>query len=56
MTEAGIGSSEEPALGDIHPDPTQRVVVDTHRMAWESSPSGSVWRKPLYRQGGDSGR
>ena len=42
-------------LADINPDPDQRAVVDTHAMDWESSPSGTVWRKPLYRTGGESG-
>mgnify|MGYP006272762067 FL=1 len=42
-------------LTDINPDPEQRVVVDTHAMEWESSPSGTVWRKPLYRRGGEFG-
>jgi len=43
------------SLADINADLTQRVVVDTREMAWESSPSGTVWRKPLYRLGGEFG-
>ena len=42
-------------LADVNADLNQRVVVDTQRMTWESSPSGSVSRKPLYRRGGESG-
>lgn len=44
-----------PELPDIHADLAQRVVVDTRQMDWEPSPSGTVWRKPLYRQGGEFG-
>jgi len=43
------------ALADVNADLTRRVVVDTRQMAWEPSPSGTVWRKPLYRQGGEFG-
>jgi len=32
-----------------------RAVVDTNRMPWEPSPSGTVWHKPLYRQDGELG-
>jgi anti-sigma factor ChrR (cupin superfamily) len=42
-------------LTDVNPDLTQRVVIETAGMRWESSPSGTVWRKPLYRRGGESG-
>jgi anti-sigma factor ChrR (cupin superfamily) len=42
-------------LADINPDLTCRVLADTPRMGWEPSPSGTVWRKPLYRQGGEGG-
>ena len=42
-------------LPDINADLTERVVVDTLAMTWEPSPSGTVWRKPLYRQGGEFG-
>jgi anti-sigma factor ChrR (cupin superfamily) len=42
-------------LTDINANLSQRVVVDTRHMAWEPSPSGTVWRKPLYRQGGEFG-
>jgi anti-sigma factor ChrR (cupin superfamily) len=31
------------------------VVLDTNRILWKSSPSGTVWRKPLYRRGGEFG-
>ena len=43
------------ALAGVNADLTQRVVVDTGPMTWEPSPSGTVWRKPLYRQGGEFG-
>ena len=42
-------------LADVNADLTRRVVVDTQQMEWEPSPSGTVWRKPLYRQGGELG-
>ena len=40
---------------DIHADLSQHIVVDTRSMEWEASPSGTVWRKPLYREGGEFG-
>ena len=40
-------------LPDINAGLTARVVINTNEMIWESSPSGSVWRKPLYREGGE---
>ncbi len=42
-------------LENINADLTQQVVVDTLSMNWEPSPSGTVWRKPLYREGGEFG-
>jgi quercetin dioxygenase-like cupin family protein len=42
-------------LADVNADLSRRVVVDTRQMAWEPSPSGSVWRKPIYRRGGEFG-
>ncbi|MFK8027866.1 MAG: cupin domain-containing protein [Gammaproteobacteria bacterium] len=42
-------------LDDINADLSQHIVVDTKQMQWESSPSGTVWRKPLYRVGGEFG-
>jgi anti-sigma factor ChrR (cupin superfamily) len=42
-------------LQDVNADLARRVVIDTHRMDWEPSPSGTVWRKPLYRLGGEHG-
>jgi quercetin dioxygenase-like cupin family protein len=30
-------------------------VIDAQRMTWEPGPSGTVWRKPLYRRGGELG-
>jgi len=58
MIESGKvspGGSATEALADVNADPSLRVVVDTRGMAWEPSPSGSVWRKPLYRRGGELG-
>lgn len=46
---------EDDKLPDLHADLGQRVVVDTTTLNWEPSPSGTVWRKPLYRQGGEYG-
>ena len=42
-------------LPDINADLDQRARVDTTTLDWEASPSGTVWRKPLYRQGGEYG-
>ena len=42
-------------LNDINADVSQHVVIDTQQMEWEASPSGTVWRKPLFRQGGEFG-
>ena len=43
------------SLPDINADLSQRIVLDTNAMEWETSPSGTVWRKPLYREGGEFG-
>lgn len=43
------------ALPDINADPSVRADMDTATQGWEGSPSASVWRKPLYRQGGEFG-
>lgn len=40
---------------DINADLSEHVVVDTANMQWQASPSGTVWRKPLYREGGEFG-
>lgn len=48
-------SPTDDALPDRHPDLRQRVRVDTTTLAWDASPSGTVWRKPLYRVGGERG-
>lgn len=42
-------------LPDLNADLDQRTMMDTHMQQWEPSPSGTVWRKPLYRQGGEYG-
>ena len=42
-------------LTDINADLSQPVVMDTANMEWQASPSGTVWRKPLYREGGEFG-
>jgi hypothetical protein len=57
-TETGLTDMTETTpdpLADVNADLSQRVVIDTRHMAWEPSPSGTVWRKPLYRQGGEFG-
>ena len=45
----------EAALLDRHADLRQRARVDTTLLPWEASPSGTVWRQPLYRVGGEHG-
>ena len=45
----------EAALPDRHADLHRRARVDTTALAWEASPSGTVWRQPLYRVGGEHG-
>lgn len=40
---------------DINTDFSQHTVVKTQDLPWETSPSGTVWRKPLFRQGGEFG-
>lgn len=45
--------SEE--LPDLNADPGRRAVVDTRGQAWQPSPSGTVWRKALYRESGEFG-
>ena len=45
----------EAALPDRHADLHRRVRVDTTLLPWEASPSGTVWRQPLYRVGGEHG-
>jgi anti-sigma factor ChrR (cupin superfamily) len=49
------GEASSAVLADVNADLSLRVVAETRQMAWEPSPSGSVWRKPLYRQGGEHG-
>ena len=60
MNEIEKRRLDEPAptpapLADVNADLTRRVVVNTQRMTWEPSPSGTVSRKPLYRHGGEIG-
>ncbi len=55
MIESGTGHPQMGPLADVNADLSQRVVVDTEAMTWEPSPSGTVWRKPLYRTGGELG-
>jgi anti-sigma factor ChrR (cupin superfamily) len=43
------------SLPDINADLNRLSVVTTASMSWEPSPSDTVWRKPLYRQGGEFG-
>lgn len=59
MTDPEIPQPETPqtpaGLADVNTDLTRRQVVETAGMPWEPSPSGTVWRKPLYRKGGEFG-
>lgn len=60
LIDTGTPTSETPCpkpagLADVNADLTQRLVIKTGAMPWEPSPSGTVWRKPLYRQGGEFG-
>ncbi|HRD65581.1 MAG TPA: cupin domain-containing protein [Candidatus Competibacter sp.] len=48
-------SPTDSALPDCHPDLCRRAAVDTAALDWDASPSGTVWRKPLYRVGGEHG-
>lgn len=50
-----MNAAEHDDLPDLHAALDRRVVVDTNVLEWEPSPSGTVWRKPLYRQGGEYG-
>ena len=47
--------SSDKTLPDCHADRRQRARVDATHQDWEASPSGTVWRKPLYRVGGEHG-
>ena len=42
-------------LPDLNADFTRRAKLATAEQDWQPSPSGTVWRKPLYRQGGEFG-
>ena len=44
-------SAADPST-NLNGDMSVRVAVDTAAMAWQSSPSGTVWRKRLHRVGG----
>jgi len=51
---ASKSSSPTPGvLMDVNADLTRRVVVDIAQIPWVPSSSGTVWRKPLFRQGGE---
>ena len=42
---------------ELNADMSRRVVIDTHAMDWQESPSPTVWRKRLHLDGaGESGR
>ncbi|HYW02776.1 MAG TPA: cupin domain-containing protein [Gammaproteobacteria bacterium] len=43
-------------MQDVNTDITQPARVDSRAREWIASPSPGVWRKPLYRTGGESGR
>jgi hypothetical protein len=40
---------------DVNADLQRLALVRTAELDWQSSPSGTVWRKPLYRSGGEYG-
>jgi anti-sigma factor ChrR (cupin superfamily) len=40
---------------DINTDLGSVAIVDTGHAEWQPSPSGTVWRKPLFRRGGEHG-
>lgn len=42
-------------LPDINAELNFRAVVASAEADWEASPSATVWRKPLFRQGGEYG-
>lgn len=44
-----------PYPDDVNADLSSPAVVCSARMDWQPSPSGTVWRKPLYREGGEYG-
>ena len=43
-------------IEQLNMDHSQRVVINTKEMEWESSPSGGVLRKKLEREAAESGR
>ncbi|MEW6612429.1 MAG: cupin domain-containing protein [Pseudomonadota bacterium] len=43
-------------MEDLHANLLERVVLDTHALPWEPSPSPGVQRRRLDRLGGESGR
>jgi quercetin dioxygenase-like cupin family protein len=43
-------------LADINSDLWVRAVVESDPIDWVASPATGVWRKPLDRAGGESGR
>ncbi len=55
MSETMSDLRVDGALPDVNAEPCRPVAVDTASMPWEGSPSATVWRKPLYREGGESG-
>ena len=42
-------------MNNLNMDFTQSVVIDTKTVDWQSSPSAGVYRKPLAREGRESG-
>jgi anti-sigma factor ChrR (cupin superfamily) len=55
MIDAPAPATPTATLTDVRADLSRRELVDTNAMSWEASPSGTVWRKPLYREGGEFG-
>jgi quercetin dioxygenase-like cupin family protein len=48
-------STEATDTADLNADPLRIAHCDTQDMPWRASPSGTVWRKPLFRRGGEYG-
>lgn len=40
---------------DVNANPDCIATVYSAQIDWQASPSGTVWRKPLYRKGGEFG-
>ena len=52
---AGPGLGAELARLPVNIDLALPVAIDLRTLAWLPSPSPGVWRKTLYRDGGETG-